>query len=95
MKKFLLDFLGQYRWTMDPVGSAGGPINSVPSIRPSIRPQRAFLENASFNFFETWHEVKVTEAEFFRNFLVFGNQGQKVKFGPKFGFFENILRTLH
>ena len=41
---------------------------------------------------KTW---KVTEAEFFRKFLVFGNRGEKVKFVPKFGFFENILRTLH
>ena len=40
---------------------------------------------------KTW---KVTEAEFFRKFLVFGNRGQKVKFGPEFGFFLNILRTL-
>ena len=41
---------------------------------------------------KTW---KATEAEFFQKFLVFGNRGQKVKFGPKFGFFENILRMLH
>ena len=41
---------------------------------------------------KTW---KVTEAKFFRKFLVIGNRGQKVKFGPKFGVFENMLRTLH
>ena len=44
-----------------------------------------------FEYCKTW---KVTDVEVFRKFLVFGNRGQKVKFGPKFGFFENILRTL-
>ena len=33
---------------------------------------------------KTW---KITEAEFFRKFLVFGKSGSKVKFGPKFTFF--------
>ena len=51
----------QHFWTR---GRADrGPINSVPSVRPSVspsvRPRRAFLENASFNFSETWHEVRV------------------------------------
>ena len=41
---------------------------------------------------KTW---KVTKAEFFGKFLVYGNRRQKVKFDPKFGFFENILRTLY
>ena len=40
-----------------------GPINSFPSVCPSVctsvRLQQAFLENASFNFSETWHEVRV------------------------------------
>ena len=39
---------------------------------------------------KTW---KVTEAEFFRKFLVFGNLAQKVKFGPKFVFFWKYLEN--
>ena len=42
-------------------------------------------------YHKTW---KITEAEFFGKFLVFGNRGEKVKFGPKFWFFENIFRML-
>ena len=34
-----------------------GPVRK--SIRDGHFPRRAFLENASFNFSETWHEVRV------------------------------------
>ena len=44
-------------WT--PSRADRGPKNLVSSVRPYIRPQRAFLENASFNFSKTWHEVRV------------------------------------
>ena len=29
------------------------------SVGAYVRPRRAFLENASFNFSKTWHEVRV------------------------------------
>ena len=44
-------------WT--PGRADRGPINLVPSIRLYVCPRQAFLENASFNFSETWHEVRV------------------------------------
>ena len=58
-------------WT--PGRADRGLINSVPSVRTSVRPRRAFLENASFNFSETWLE-KLLKRNFFENFwsLVIG-----------------------
>ena len=57
-----INFLSQTTfWT--PGRADSGPINLVLSIHPSVHRhvclQRAFLENASFNFLETWHEVRV------------------------------------
>ena len=47
-------------WT--PGRADRGLINLVPSVCPyhsSVRLRQAFLEKASFNFSETWHEVRV------------------------------------
>ena len=73
-------------WT--PSRADRGPINLVPSVRlatTTISREHFIQLGMKLEHRKT---LKVTEAEFFRKFLVFGNRAQKVKFGPNFGFVE-------
>ena len=48
---------------LDPRQRRRGPINSVPSVRPCVRPQRSFLGNRALLFSETLAQVRVPEMQ--------------------------------